>query len=234
MADELLKLTQLGINKVLNLSIDMDGIPGTETKNAKKEMLDYLVSAFVQCGHNWNSSFNLIGIRMDDNYTNGFTDFGVITKKDEIFCFPMSTKPGIGKVLNPPTVSGVKGVAVMKEGQYVDLYEYNGAWWSGMPFLLQIGAVDAYRDSDLNTTITREVVQSDKNLPSRFKLNFHSYKSSNWSWNLDVLSYLRPDKTYSNLSEGCQVTKKDTMTLIEPLLKEMGASGKITYTLLHF
>lgn len=231
--DELLKYTQFGINKVLNTSIKMDGFYGTETAGMEPKFISFLIDKFIKKGYIWNDAGNLIGIRLDDTYTNGFTDIGVITKGREFVAFPMSTKPGIGKVLNPPTVAGVKGVAVMKEGQYIDLYQFNGPWWSGMPFMLQTGPVVAYRDSDLNTTITRTVEQSDKDLGYRFSLNFHSYKNSLWSWNLDVLSYLKPDKSYSNLSEGCQVVKKSVMDLLVPHLREISSNGLVTYTLLN-
>jgi len=230
--DALLQLTQLGINRVLKTSIEMDGILGPETSGKKQSLIAFLIDKFIAKGYVWDADFNLIGIRMDDNYTNEFTDIGIIASNSDVICFPMSTKPGIGKVLNPPIVAGIKGVAVMKEGQYINLYEYNGAWWSGMPFLLQKGHCVVYRDSDLNTTITKSVEQTDKDLPYRFSLNFHSYKNNTWSWNLNVLSYLKPDKTYSNLSEGCQVVKKSTMDLILPWLKTRSNKGLITYTLL--
>lgn len=229
--DILTRATQRGINSALNLGIDDDGIIGTETTLAKEVFYNWLRQKFADNNYMWNQNYNLIGIRTDDVYTNKFTDIGVITIANDFICFPISTKPGIGKVLNPPTVAGVKGVAVMKEGQYVDLYEYNGAWWSGMPFLLQKGSVIAYRDSDLNTTITRTVEQSDNDLGYRFSLNFHSYQNASWKWNIDILSYLRADKTYSNLSEGCQVTQALYMDLIDKYFKNMGK--KITYTLLH-
>lgn len=232
--DLLVKSTQDGFNSILNLGIESDGILGAETNLAKDVFIKWLHGKMLSQKYIWNSTGNLIGIRMNDTYTNGFTDWGVITLKNDCICFRMSTKPGIGKVLNPPTVAGVKGVAVMKEGQYLDLYKLNGPWWSGMDFLLQEGAVIAYRDFDLNDTISRAVEQTDQTLGYRFSLNFHSYKNSKWSWNLPVLSYLRPDKTYSNLSEGCQVVTAETMGLIMPYLKELGKQGRIAYTLLNF
>lgn len=234
--DLLLLETQKGINSILKKNIDEDGDLGPQSIGAKAELAAWVRERFTKLGYTWNPINNLIGVRMDDTYTNHFSDFCIITiGYSDCVIVPMSTKPGIGKVLNPPTVAGVKGVAVMKEGQYLDLYELNSAWWSGMPFLLQVGAVECYRDSNLDLQITRtSTVMSDKDLGYRFKLNFHSFKNTTikWSWNLDVLSYLKPDKTYSNLTEGCQVTKVSHLELILPYLNNLSKYERIPYTLL--
>lgn len=203
--------TQQACNYLLTAQIGVDGIIGNESMRSINLLLAKLRRKFVAEGWEWKEQ-NFIAIRMDDNYTNQFTDWGIITKNESLIAFPMSTKPGWGYVKNKQYIAGKKGVACLAPGQYVNMWERGKSSWTGKPYLQQITPVVVYRDPDMDDEVDKDL--SEKGL---FGINFHSWKN--------FLSTL-----VGKLSAGCQVVKSDILDMIWPYIPE----GKITYTLINF
>jgi hypothetical protein len=221
--------TQEGLKAFGFYSGEIDGVIGNLTIAAKQRMATYLMNKYNSNGYSINDSYFFGAIRMDENYTNGFTDWGFIATKgfQDVILFPMSTKPGIGAVKNPPTVAGKKGVAVLKEGQH--LFLMNTAWWSGLPFLAEIPPFTMFRDYNLDTVIDRSLEQRDgtPEFPSA-GINIHSWIG----WISKVVSILKSNGQYVNLSEGCQVTTADIWVAVYEYLKLFN-TPKILYTLFN-
>lgn len=199
--------------------------------------INLLKDTFQTLAYDWDSDFNLIGVRMDDVYTDGFTDILIIYIHGTLLAFPFSTKPGLWSVYNNKnkSVDGVKGVLVLKEGQYRDTYNLQGAWWSGLPFLWQRKPIQCFRDSKGGKTIDRSVIQNDvaffKKFGYYFQANIHSWVG----WTAKVLSWWHwlNGKQGGSITEGCQVADATAWGVIVPHIRKGDADGWLTYTLLH-
>lgn len=122
----------------------------------------------------------VFGIRMSDEYTNGFTDYlGVLWKEptgeNKHLLLRGTTKPGLygdGAILNPKMIRGIVGTAVMAPGHYQGLWKMvnfdqidtkkgmdkikgNNPW--AVPYLHQVGKCRLYRDGDMDLKITKTV-----------------------------------------------------------------------------
>lgn len=197
-----------------------------------------LKKTFKKLGYKWDKRFNFIGIRVDDEYTDGFTDFALIYKDGLLRAFPFSTKPSLWgvRVRKNVQVDGLAGVAVLAEGQYIDTYNLQGAWWSGRKFWWQRKPVSCLRDKSGGKSIDRKsVIKSDEGFFKRtgnyYAINIHTWRGwraktlSWWHWTNGVQG--------GGLSIGCQVGDD---SIWEELLKEVKAGDSdnwLTYTLLH-
>lgn len=216
--NKLNKWTQEGLNAILGTNLIADGIMGIKTQEAIKTLKTILLSSYFKNKYAVTGRYDFGAIRMDDKYTNQFTDWGFIWMDANIVLFPLSTKPGWSYVLNKDYVDGKEGCAVLAEGQHNHIWELQDTGWTGKPFLKQIkGQVEIFRDNDLDTDIDRTIKKV-----GYFGINFHSWKNF-----LGV--YVK------NLSAGCQVVRVEVFDEIFPYLQAMNKQYPtgITYTLLH-
>lgn len=215
--------TQQAINKLGVSSIKVDNILGhKETIPALIKLSEKLENVFEQKQYKLDAQM-LVGIRMDEVLDNMFTDLYIYWDRENsenTRCFPCSVNPGLygqGSALNPIWHGGIYGVAILKAGQYLNAYSYQGAWWSGKPFLYQIRPVTVYRDNTRDVKIDR--VQEQTGL---FGINHHSWigHTSNW---------------VNTLSQGCQVFRTDVHDLILPYWQELSRkyNNEISYTLIN-
>jgi len=116
-----------------------------------------------------NLDVNCIWERTNDTITNKFTDFLHIcyldNNKEMIITIPVTTKPGLkGSILEPNTVEGVTGTAIIKPGQYLKSWEFRDTFkeFSKYPYFRQIGKIDYWRDGDKDNQIDKIQDQEDK------------------------------------------------------------------------
>lgn len=116
-------------------------------------------------------SINYVWERVDYHATNKFTDFLHLCYIDEkgkevILTIPATTKPGLkGSLLEPVTVRGITGTAVIRSSQQV-----LGGWefhdtkkeFSSYPYFRQVGEVDYWRDGDKDNEIDKINPEEDK------------------------------------------------------------------------
>lgn len=180
----------------------------------------------------FNDSINLIGERTSDVFTNQFTDYLHIANKGTVETISWTTKAGTYYVENPLTAWGtniktlqyenIQGVAVLKEGQYLQAYQFIDSYfgWLQYPYFQQVKDVLVYRDNDLDTHINR-------NSPihfGNFGVNLH--RMSN---NGQAAGFIH------NWSAGCNgTTEVDFKKLLIPVREDVKKFGNIfSYTLLN-
>jgi len=227
------KITQQALNQIINSDLVLDGIIGTKSINAIRTLIKKLDTRYNNLGYSWYSH-EIIGLRMTKTYTNKFTDWYILLNRDtpsKTRILPCSTLPGLygfGGVLNPKTVYGRHGVAVMKPGQYKKCYRLQGIKkpmgntyfdnWSGKTYLMQVGEVSVYRDGTKDW-----LIDYDENTVQTgyFGINQHS-----WRGHLSNI--------VNSLSQGCQVYRSDIHDMIVPFWfnLEKVQGNLLTYTLL--
>lgn len=122
-----------------------------------KKTLETLGYQFFDIG---NYNLNFIWVRNDLHATNHFTDDLYVAYREngeeKVLAVKCTTKPGLrGSLLNPITVDGITGTAVIENGQY------RGAWtfidsfsdFSKYPFFRQMKPINYFRDGDKDTEI---------------------------------------------------------------------------------
>lgn len=176
------------------------------------EDTDYLTAGLKayleQMGYQWKEE-QIIGFRMDDDYTDDYTDWFVIIKGDTVIAIPGSTKPGsywrnLGKG------------GTQKEGQTIGMWAKGNTAWSGLPYLQQIKPCTCYRDHSKLDHIDRDAPLDTGN----FENNFHSWKG------------IGEDGKVYNVSEMCQVTEPEENAAAFELLKQFDDLNNINYTLI--
>lgn len=207
---------------------------------------DELRETIKSKGYNFfDNSVNLIGERTSDNFTNKFTDYLHVAYHDykcnqkQVVTIPQTTVAGTlgnGGALNPITTGGinvatgqqevVKGVAILKEGQYSKTYQFIDSYvgWLYYPYFYQAAPVDVYRDGVINYTIDRDS-PIHRGL---FGINLH--RMSN---NGVVSQYLNFENVTQ--SQGCQGAIEPEFKKILPIIREdVKKFGNLfTYTLIQ-
>jgi hypothetical protein len=163
-------------------------------------MYQSLKQTLEKLGHNFydsgNYNLNFIWVRNDLHATNHFTDDLHIAYRENgqemVLSVKATTKPGLrGSLLNPVTVEGITGTAVIKEGQYHGAWQFRDTFdaFSHYPFFQQIKDIDYYRDGDKDKEID-EVNEQDNKI---FGTNWHrmsnvgdkrkieNFEINNWS-----------------------------------------------------
>lgn len=165
-------------------------------------------------------NINVGFIRMDDVFTNQYTDIAFIAYqeggKDILRVYRASTKAGRFYEKNPLTVADVTGVAVALEGQIKMLFVDGSENWHKSAHLYQIvEPVSVLRDANKNGVIDRNsIVQT-----GFFGINCH--------WASGV--------TIENWSAGCLVVPvPDYWNWIDTIRRSCRIYGNtVTRTLLH-
>ena len=121
-------------------------------------------------------NLNFIWVRNDLHATNHFTDDLHIAYKEndeeKVLSVKCTTKPGLkGSLLNPLTVAGATGTAVIKEGFYRGAWQFIDSYkqFSTYPFFQQIKPINYWRDGDKDLEI--DLIQEQNN--KLFGTHFH-------------------------------------------------------------
>ena len=180
---------------------------------------------------------NCIWERTSDKITNYFTDFLYIvyleynpkTKVSEphVICIPATTKPGLkGSILEPTTVNGILGTAIIKPGQYLKTWEFRDTFseFSKYPYFRQIAPIDYWRDGDKDTDIDKVNDQENKIFGTHWHRmsnngTYGSGQVNNWSLGCmgasepefkKILPIIRKSaKIYGNKFSGTILESKD-------------------------
>lgn len=116
-------------------------------------------------------NLNYIWERTSDDFTNKFTDFLHVCYQETkdgagtILTIPVTTKPGTkGSVLDPITVRGVTGTAIIKPGQYRGSWQFRDTFdeFSKYPYFRQVKPIDYWRDGDKDLVVDRVNDEEDK------------------------------------------------------------------------
>lgn len=139
-------------------------------------------------------SLNLVWQRTSYNATNVFDDFlhiCYVNEKNEpqIISIPATTKPGLkGSLLEPITVGGVRGTAIIEAGQYLKSWEFRDTFseFSKYPYFRQVGKLNYYRDGNKDKVIDKVQRQVAKIFGTHFHRmsnndTFGSGLVNNWS-----------------------------------------------------
>jgi hypothetical protein len=159
-------------------------------------------------GYKWFTaphSLNYVWERTSFEATNKFTDYLHICYQGNhgdkvILTIPATTKPGLkGSLLEPTTVEGIKGTAVIESPQQV-----LGGWefrdttkeFSSYPYFRQVGKVNYWRDGNKDTFIDK--VQ--RQIAKIFGTHWHRMSQNNTygsglvnNWSLGCLGSPEPE-----------------------------------------
>ena len=207
----------------------------TRTYENIKETLESLSYKFFDSG---DFNVNSVWERTSDVFTNKFTDFWHLAFREnnvpKVVTIKASTKAGLkGAVLNPLTVDGVKGTAVILEGQYLSAWSYvdkviastnpnlyqfffninKYSQSEEVPYLMQIKPVNYLRDGDKDENIDRKG-DVDKD-------GYDAVEQDNKGYGTHCHLATEP---LNNWSLGCMTfPEKDFMTNFDPVLRKMVA-----------
>lgn len=200
-------------------------------------------------GFTWfNNSTNLIAFRKKDYFDNKFSDKLFIAYHDyssnekKVLALDWTTLSGTlgkGGVFDPISAWGlnvktgawenVKGVAVLKEGQYLKSYKFVDSYtgFSKYPFFQQVAPVEVYRDGNKDIWI-----DCDKDATIHrglFGINIHRMSGNG------ILS----DKVNSSSiswSIACQGTDEPNFRKLLPIIREdVKKFGNLfTYTMINW
>lgn len=158
---------------------------------------------------------NFIWERTSDIITNKFTDFLHCCYQTEengtgfVITIPATTKPGLkGSILEPVTVNGVTGTAIIKPGQYRGAWEFRDTFkeFSEYPYFRQVKPIDYWRDGDKDHEIDRVQDQEDK----IFGTHWHRMSQNN-TYGSGLIN---------NWSLGCMGAPEPEFEKILPLVRE--------------
>lgn len=157
--------------------------------------------------------FNLnIGfVRESNTFTDKLTDTFYIAYRElgvkRSFIAHATTKAGISPaLLNPKVVAGMKGVAVVKPGQYRGCWRLVDSYlgWLKYPYLQQVKPITVYRDANADNTI-------DTNQEQEGLLGINVHRMSGIGMVGGILG---------NWSEGCMGMDEPNWRTALPILRE--------------
>jgi len=175
-----------------------------------------------------NLDVNCIWERTSDVITNKFTDWLYVVYldggKEKVIRIPATTKPGLkGSILEPTTVEGVTGTAIIKPGQYRSCWQFRDTFseFSKYPYFRQIGKIDYWRDGDKDTDIDKVQDQEDRIFGT------HWHKMS------QVGTY--GSGQVNNWSKGCMGAAEPEFKKILPIIRKSAAlyGDKFTGTIIE-
>jgi len=159
-------------------------------------------------GYKWFNgpySLNFIWERTSFEATNKFTDFLHVCYKDvngfeQIITLPATTKPGLkGSLLEPITVEGIRGTAIIESPQQVlGGWEFKDTFkeFSSYPYFRQIGKVNYWRDGNKDTIIDK----INRQIAKIFGTHWHRMSQNNTygsglvnNWSLGCMGCPEPE-----------------------------------------
>lgn len=189
--------------------------------------------AVIGLGYKWYEgayNLNCVWERTNDEITNRFTDWmhicyqAVNDGQGLIYTIPATTKPGLkGSILEPVTVGGVTGTAIIIPGQYLSSWQFKDTYkeFSSYPYFRQIKPVDYWRDGDKDTHIDKVQQQDDK----IFGTHWHRMSQNDTYGSGQI----------NNWSLGCMGSPEPEWEKILPIIKRGVANygDKFTGTLIE-
>ena len=172
-------------------------------------------------------NLNFIWVRNDLHATNHFTDDLFVAYKvkgvETVLAIKCTTKPGLrGSLLNPVTVQGVTGTAVIREGQYKGSWQFIDSYsdFSTYPFFRQIKPIDYFRDGDKDTEIDLIQEQDDKIFGTHWhrmsnsgdKRLVEQFEINNWSLGCLGAPIVEWDKVVSIARNAVKLGQGNTFT----------------------
>ena len=138
----------------------------------KNRTIEQIKAVMLKKGHkffeNGDYNLNIIAVRENNVFENTFSDtLYIIFKKAGVWqniVLPWTTLAGtlgVGGEKNPltgtQTGTGVDGVAIIAEGQYLGVYQFIDSYKGFLkyPYFAQIKNMHYYRDNDKNGIITK-------------------------------------------------------------------------------
>lgn len=227
------KQTQIFLNFFLKgeiIPLDVDGYLGEKSNRAIQLAITKLQKLFAKRKWEWDSKFNFIGLRTDDDFDNRFDDFFVFYAYGTIIACEASTVSGMQGVMAGPNkwYKGVNGTLVIAADQQINYMfvdpkdpkeTFGNKNWSGGCFLFQDRDFHYFRDANGNNII-------DYGTP---------YYGGAWEIGGNVHSWENCyGELVSSLSEGCQVTRWYWWSQIEDLFRKHHANKRIIYSLIKY
>ena len=175
-----------------------------------------LHAACLKKGYKWFTkpySLNFIWERTSYKATNIFDDWLHIAYLDEqqkpqVVSIEATTKPGLkGSLLEPITVGGIRGTAIIECGQYLETWEFKDTEkeFSKFPYFRQVKPINYYRDGNKDRIIDKIQRQVAK------LFGTHWHKMSN----IDTLG----SGLVNNWSLGCMGSPHPYWKTILPLVR---------------
>lgn len=166
---------------------------------------------------------NFVWQRASYEATNRFTDWLHICWIDEvgakhIMTIPATTKPGLkGALLEPVTVEGIKGTAIIQARQqvingwkFIDTY----TGFSKYPYFQQVGKVDYWRDGNQDKIIDKV----NRQIAKIFGTNWHRMSQNDTYGSGEV----------NNWSLGCMgAPEPEFKKILEPVRKHVSLYGNL-------
>lgn len=171
-----------------------------------------------------DGDFNLnIGfVRESDEFTNKLSDTMYIAYRElnvkRIITVPATTKAGISPaLLNPKAVPGMRGVAVLKAGQYKSSYKFVDSFvgWLKFPYFQQVKNVEVWRDSNGDTKVDKMMSEV-----GMFGINIHRMT------NIGISSGV-----IGNYSEGCLGPSSVDLASMLPIIRRSAQHYGDTFTI---
>jgi len=177
---------------------------------------DHLKSKFFELGYVFYKEpykLNFVWERKDYVATNKFTDelhVAYINANGigQVLTIPCTTKPGLkGSLLEPITVNGVRGTAVIECGQCIDTWEFRDTFneFSKYPYFRQVKPINYYRDGNKDRIIDK--VQ--RQLAKIFGTHWHAMSKPDTYGSGEV----------NNWSLGCMGSPEPEYKKILPLVR---------------
>jgi hypothetical protein len=195
--------------------------------------LEQIKAALAKKGYSYSDKkdfCNFIWVRESDVITNVFSDNLYLVVNGKVIRIPVTTKPGLkGSILEPTTVEGVTGTAIIMPGQYLNAWQFRDTdkEFSEYPYFRQIKPINYWRDGDKDNQIDRVQPQLGKIFGTHWhkmsKVNDRgSGQVNNWSKGCmgaaepdfkTILPYVRTHvKLYGDLFTGILLEAVDFKT----------------------
>lgn len=233
--------SELPINGILDQAT-FDKLKAKENElgisvNMPNFSMEDILEAYHKKGYKINEEqykINLLGIRKDDVFDNMFTDRLVIFWKNEAKEwekkeFEWTTTAGTlgrGGALDPFTVDGVTGVAILQEGQYLDTWTFYDTYtqWLNYPWLQQEKPLKVLRDGKVDQILDYD----SKEQYGLFGINIHRM-----SGNGQYQQYV--NSQFATWSAGCQGAPEPVFRQVLDLIRVSSKfHGNVySYTLMH-
>jgi len=144
------------LNTTLSAQLVVDGVCGPKTKSAIGQWMMKRQQIYKQKSYQLQIPLELIGIRMNDQFTNLADDYLILMLNQRIEAIvSANTKAGSFWVLNPISYGGLSGTAVLLEGQYINTWTWqrNSRFGFESEELWQTKPVTVFRDWNRNNLL---------------------------------------------------------------------------------
>lgn len=178
---------------------------------------DEIKKQVMSKGYTWFSkplSLNFIWERTSYKATNIFDDWLHVCYLDDkgdkkVVSLHATTKPGLkGSLLEPVTVEGIRGTAIIEAGQYREVWQFRDTdkEFSKCPYFRQVGKLNYYRDGNKDRIIDKV----NRQVAKLFGTHWHRMSNNNTYGSGQV----------NNWSLGCMGVPHPEWVLLFPIVRE--------------